>query len=44
MTVSNQYEFIVIGGGPAGQAAAATATLFGHRTLVIELAFCKVRF
>lgn len=36
MTVSNEYDFIVIGGGPAGQAAAATATLFGHRTLVIE--------
>ncbi len=36
MTVNNEYDFIVIGGGPAGQAAAAVATSFGHRTLVIE--------
>lgn len=36
MTVSNEYDFIVIGGGPAGQAAAAVATSFGHRTLVVE--------
>lgn len=36
MSVGNEYDFIVIGGGPAGQAAAALATFFGHRTLVIE--------
>jgi NAD(P) transhydrogenase len=33
---SNGFDLIVIGGGPAGQAAAAVATTFGHRTLVIE--------
>lgn len=36
MTESNEYDFIVIGGGPAAQGAAAVATFFGHRTLVIE--------
>jgi NAD(P) transhydrogenase len=36
MTMSNEYDFIVIGGGPAGQGAAAVATFFGQRTLVIE--------
>ncbi|MBI1816971.1 MAG: FAD-dependent oxidoreductase [Deltaproteobacteria bacterium] len=36
MTESSEYDFIVIGGGPAGQGAAAVATLFGQRTLVIE--------
>lgn len=36
MSGNQQYELIVLGGGPAGQAAAATAASFGHRVLVIE--------
>lgn len=36
MTDSDQYDFVVIGGGPAGQSAAEMASFFGHRTLVVE--------
>lgn len=36
LNVRPEYDLIVIGGGPAGQGAAAVATFFGHRTLVIE--------
>ena len=36
MTGGNQYDFIVIGGGPAGQGAAEFAAFAGLRTLVIE--------
>lgn len=32
----DHYDFISIGGGPAGQSAAELATLFGHRALVVE--------
>lgn len=32
----SHYDFIVVGGGPAGQGAAAVATFFGKKTLVIE--------
>lgn len=30
------YDFVVIGGGPAGQGAAEIAALHGYRTLVVE--------
>jgi NAD(P) transhydrogenase len=36
VTVDSHFEFIVIGGGPAGQGAAEFASLAGRRTLVIE--------
>ncbi len=36
MTSMDHYDFIVIGGGPAGQGAAEVAAIYGHRTLVIE--------
>jgi NAD(P) transhydrogenase len=37
MTASrDHYEFVSIGGGPAGQSAAELATLFGRRALVVE--------
>ena len=36
MTKSSHYDFIVIGGGPAGQGAAEFATFAERRTLVIE--------
>ncbi|MGB6977347.1 MAG: FAD-dependent oxidoreductase, partial [Gammaproteobacteria bacterium] len=36
MTSIDHYDFIVIGGGPAGQGAAEVAAIYGRRTLVIE--------
>jgi len=36
VTKHGHYDFIIIGGGPAGQGAAEFATLAGLRTLVIE--------
>lgn len=32
----DRYDFVSIGGGPAGQSAADLATLFGRRALVVE--------
>lgn len=36
MKNTNQYNFVVIGGGPAGQGAAEMAAIYGYRTLVVE--------
>ncbi len=36
MKSSNHYDFIVIGGGPAGQGAAEVAAIYGYKTLVVE--------
>jgi NAD(P) transhydrogenase len=37
MTASrDRYDFVSIGGGPAGQSAAELATLLGRRALVVE--------
>ncbi len=36
VTEHSHYDFIIIGGGPAGQGAAEFATLAGLRTLVVE--------
>src|SRR5256885_15311217 len=36
VTEHSHYDFIIIGGGPAGQGAAGFATLGGLRALVIE--------
>lgn len=33
---AEHYDFIVIGGGPAGQGAAEVATVHGYKTLVVE--------
>lgn len=33
---TEHYDFIVIGGGPAGQGAAEVAAVHGYRTLVVE--------
>jgi NAD(P) transhydrogenase len=35
-TPRDRYDFVSIGGGPAGQSAAELATLFGRRALVVE--------
>jgi NAD(P) transhydrogenase len=34
--MSEQYEMIVIGAGPAGEKAAAQAAYFGHRVAIVE--------
>lgn len=36
MEKTDHYDFIVIGGGPAGQGAAEVAAIHGYRTLVVE--------
>jgi NAD(P) transhydrogenase len=36
--MSDNYDFIAIGAGPAGESAAQLATFFGHRSAVIEKA------
>lgn len=36
MKNTEHYDFVVIGGGPAGQGAAEVAAIHGYRTLVIE--------
>jgi NAD(P) transhydrogenase len=36
MNNADHYDFIVIGGGPAGQGAAEVAAIHGYRTLVVE--------
>src|SRR5439155_2656990 len=36
VTEHSHYDFIIIGGGPAGQGAAEFASLAGRRTLGIE--------
>ena len=36
MTGIQNYDLIIIGGGPAGQGAAEFAAFAGRRTLVIE--------
>jgi NAD(P) transhydrogenase len=33
---TDEYDFLVIGAGPAGQAAAELATAFGRRVLIVE--------
>lgn len=34
--MTDQYEFVAIGSGPAGESAAELAAFFGHRSAVIE--------
>jgi NAD(P) transhydrogenase len=36
--MTDEYEFIAIGSGPAGESAAELAAFFGHRSVVIEKA------
>src|SRR3954462_13563953 len=36
--MTNSYDLVVIGAGPAGESAAELATFFGHRSAVIEKA------
>lgn len=36
MKKTEHYDFIVIGGGPAGQGAAEVAAIHGYKTLVVE--------
>ena len=36
--VTDAYEFVAIGSGPAGESAAELAAFFGHRSAVIEKA------
>jgi NAD(P) transhydrogenase len=36
--MTNRYEFVAIGSGPAGESAAELAAFFGHRSAVIEKA------
>ncbi len=36
MKKANHYDFMVIGGGPAGQGAAEVAAIYGYKTLVVE--------
>jgi NAD(P) transhydrogenase len=38
VAISDSYEFIAIGAGPAGESAAQLAAFFGHRSAVIEKA------
>jgi NAD(P) transhydrogenase len=37
-TMTDSYEFVAIGSGPAGESAAELAAFFGHRSAVIEKA------
>jgi NAD(P) transhydrogenase len=37
-TMTDTYEFVAIGSGPAGESAAELAAFFGHRSAVIEKA------
>jgi NAD(P) transhydrogenase len=37
-TMTDRYEFVAIGSGPAGESAAELAAFFGHRSAVIEKA------
>ena len=34
--MTDGYEFVAIGSGPAGESAAELAAFFGHRSAVIE--------
>src|SRR5262245_27234664 len=36
--VTDRYEFVAIGSGPAGESATELAAVFGHRSAVIERA------
>jgi len=36
MKNTNHYDFVVIGGGPAGQGAAEVAAIYGYKTVVVE--------
>ena len=36
MKNTDHYDFVVIGGGPAGQGAAEVAAIHGYKTLVVE--------
>src|SRR3954462_9988593 len=36
--MTNSYDLVVIGAGPAGESAAELATFFGHRSAIIEKA------
>lgn len=36
MKNTNHYDFVIIGGGPAGQGAAEVAAIYGYKTLVVE--------
>jgi NAD(P) transhydrogenase len=38
LKMTDAYEFVAIGSGPAGESAAELAALFGHRSAVIEKA------
>ena len=38
MAMTDEYEFVAIGSGPAGESAAELAAFFGHRSAVIEKA------
>lgn len=38
VAISDSYDFIAIGAGPAGESAAQLAAFFGHRSAVIEKA------
>src|SRR4249919_2127339 len=38
VAMTDAYEFVAIGSGPAGESAAELAAFFGHRSVVIEKA------
>src|SRR4249919_983890 len=38
VAMTDAYEFVAIGSGPAGESAAELAAFFGHRSAVIEMA------
>src|SRR4249919_365632 len=38
VAMTDAYEFVAIGSGPAGESAAELAAFFGHRSAVIEKA------
>ena len=38
LEMTDAYEFVAIGSGPAGESAAELATFFGHHSAVIEKA------
>ena len=40
-TVSNRYDLVVIGGGPAGEKGAAQAAYFGKRVALVERERCR---
>ncbi|RYG97977.1 MAG: FAD-dependent oxidoreductase, partial [Alphaproteobacteria bacterium] len=36
--ITNSFDLIVLGGGPAGVSAAGSASLFGKRVALVEVA------